>query len=288
MGKIERVILILALAGIVGIVMIVFSPDIPHARASIIVEHLGIALLVACIVGFTVELYVRRQMRLQMNRMLQDVGTDVFKAALGHEFPESIWDQVSTHLLLNPIIRENMSIEYNLENLQECNGDFVRARTCWSYTIHNLNSTRDWLYPFSVALDRCLDSRFRDQTKFNRVEVDGHHLQDEHLSIDVREAEVTCKTTITLRPDESKEIGIYGESVYRSDQVIPFSMTDPTENITVTISKPPNIAVTVDPLHPREERLKELPTASPESRRCWIITGGLLPGHGVCIRWFPC
>ena len=69
--------------------------------------------------------------------------------------------------------------------------------------------------------------------------------------------------------------------------MIPFSMTDATENLSVNISKPATIEVVVDLLHPREQRLKEIPTASPDTRKGWALAGGLLPGHGVCIRWFP-
>lgn len=281
----ERVFEVLGATGVVGILMLVFSPPIPNATISAIVQNIGMAFLVAGIVGITVEVYVRAQTKLQMDKMLEEIGADVFKASLKHEFPDSIWDQLYTHLLLNPVMRRDVTIDYSLESLPESGGQFLKTRTCWSYTVYNLNTTREWLYPLAAALDRCLDPRFSAQTDFNKVEVDGQPLQD--LEKQVCETEVTCRATLTLRPGESKKVTIYGESVYRSDQVIPFSMTDSTENLTVIVSKPPSIAVTVDPLHPREERLKELPTAPPESRRVWILVGGLLPGHGVIIRWFP-
>lgn len=286
MSRIGQLVIILTFVGVVGIIMIGFSPGIQDANISTVMKHLGIAFIVACIVGITVELYVRREMRLQMERMLQEVGSDVFKAVLGHIFPQSIWDQVFAHLLLNPVIRQNMKIDLNLENLPECNGDFVRVQVCCSYTVSNLSS-RDWIYQFSAALDRPQDYRFRDQANFNRVEVGGHRLQHERIIIDKRDGEICCRTTITLGPDESKKVEIHGESVYRSDQIFPLAMVDPTENITITISKPSNIALTVDPLHAREDRLEEEPTASPELRKTWRINGGLLPGHGVSIRWFP-
>ena len=257
MRKVDRAIMVLAGAGIIGILMIVFGPRLAIPWSTI-VTNIGMGFLVAGIVGITVELYVREQMRRQMDRMLHDVGTDVFKAALGHEFPKSIWEQVSTHLLLNPVIRENLCIDYDLKNLSGHVGEFVKVRTCWSYTVRNLNTTREWIYWLSCALDRCPASRFSDQARFTCIEVNGQRIADEWLIKDANEAEVTCKTEVTLQPGQRKEVRIYGKSIYRSDQVIPFSMTDPTENLTVNVSKPKNIAVTVDPLHPREERLKEV------------------------------
>ena len=161
MWRVDRAIMVLASAAIIGILMIVFGPRLAVPWSTII-TNIGMGFLVAGVVGITVELYVREQMRRQMDRMLHDVGTDVFKAALGHEFPESVWEQVSTHLLLNPVIRKNVNVDYNLANLSGDSGEFVRVQTCFSYTVCNLNTVQEWSYPCVASLDRCLDSRFHD------------------------------------------------------------------------------------------------------------------------------
>lgn len=288
MEKRWQVFLLLLVAGVIGIIVIVSSHWIPNDTASAVLLHIGIGLLVAGIVGLTVEWYVREQMRLQMDRMLKDIGTDVFKAALGHEFPESIWHQISTHLLMNPIIRRDLSLDYSLEEMPESGKDFLMVKTCWSYTLTNLNTEEERLYKLAAALDCCLDSSFRGYTRFTRVEIDGKAVNEDDLTVEYREAEVVCRTIVTLQPSGSKHVTLYGESVYRKEQIIPFSMTDATENLTVCVSKPPNIVVVVDALHPREQRLIKQPTSSPDSHVSWILLGGLLPGHGVCIRWFPC
>lgn len=286
MWRLDRAIMVLAGAGIIGILMIIFGPILATPWSTII-TNIGMGFLVAGIVGITVELYVREQMKRQMDRMLHDVGADVFKAALGHEFPESVWEQISTHLLLNPVIRKNVNVDYNLEDLPGESGEFVKVQTCFSYTVCNLNTVQEWNYPCVASLDRCLEPRFHDNINFSKVEIDGRVLEEKEFEKDYHDAELVCRSRIILQPGQSREIRIHGESVYRSDQVIPFSMTDATENLSVNISKPATIEVVVDPLHPREQRLKEIPTASPDTRKGWALAGGLLPGHGVCIRWFP-
>lgn len=289
MRNMKGVIAALVGAGVCGLVIIVLVAILgsgePGDPVSQIVRNVGGGFLVASVVGITVELYVRRQMRLQMDRMLREVRTDVFEAVLGHEFPESIWEQVSSCLLLSPVMRKNVSLDYVLENLTESHGDFIQARVCWSYVVCNLDRSREWVYPVVAVIDRCLGSS--EQTRITRVEVDGEPVSEENLDRKDNETEVSCKTSVTLPRAGSRRVTVHGESVYRTGQVVTFSMADPTENLVITISNPPSIAVRVDPLHTREERLEEQPAASPESHRSWMITGGLLPGHGVSIKWFP-
>jgi len=288
MAKGDWVFWIFGAAGVAGLVMIIFGFDIRDDRWSTVATHIGIAFVAAAVVGSTIELYVRRQMQLKVDKMLEDVGKDVFRFTLGHLFPESIWNQVQTYLLRNPVIRRDMRIEYSLEQLLEPNGDFLRAQMCFDYTVSNLDTTTEQVYPIVSALDRCLDSRFHDQADFTKVEIDGNPLGNESLSKEPHDTEIICKTNVTLKAGQTKRVTICAQSVYPCTQVIPFSMTDPTENLEIVISKPPNIEVHVDPLHPREQRLREVPTASPVSRRSWRIVGGVLPGQGVNIRWFTC
>ena len=140
MRNIKSVIFFLGVIGIIGILMIIFSPQIPNTRWSVIVNNIGLGFLVACIVGSLVELYVREQMKLQMERMLKDVGSNVFKASLGHEFSELIWEQVNTHLLLNPFLRKDLIIDCILEKLQHNTEEFIKVQMSISYKLKNLNT----------------------------------------------------------------------------------------------------------------------------------------------------
>jgi len=287
MKNIGKVIWFLIIFGIIGILAIIFSPYIPNARWSEVVNNIGLGFLVACIVGILVELYVREQMKIQMQQMLKDIGSNVFKASLGQEFPESIWEQVTTHLLLNQFLRKDLNIDCIIEKLQG-REEFVKVQMSISYTLKNLNSIQKANYPFACSIDRCTHADFRDSTKFNSIKVGGQDISLDECRIDTADdAEITCRKWLVLNKGEETTISINSESVYRNHETTPFSLTDPTENFMINISKPSDITLAVDTLHPREERLIETPTASPTSHRCWRISGGLLPGNGVSVRWFP-
>ena len=58
MWRVDRAIMVLAGAGIIGILMIIFGP-LPAIPWSTIITNIGMGFLVAGIVGITVELYVR-------------------------------------------------------------------------------------------------------------------------------------------------------------------------------------------------------------------------------------
>ncbi|MEW6142678.1 MAG: hypothetical protein AB1597_05900 [Chloroflexota bacterium] len=219
--------------------------------------------------------------------MLKTVGQDVFKASLGHTFPKEIWDEVAAHLLRNPIIRRNLDIQYDLSDRGELSNDFLAVSTCWSYMLENLDTVRSIDYPVVAALDRCPDCKYRDRARFVAIEVDGRSLPEDVLRVDeTSEAEIQMRTSVKLEPGQRKVVTLKGESVYPSENIIPFSLTDSTINIEVTVAHPIRIGVVIDPLHPREERLRKVPSANPSQTETWRIEGGLLSGHGVVIRWF--
>ena len=126
MWTVRKVILYLSIAGLIGALMIYFSTRISGELWPKIVETLGLALIVSCIVGIIMELYLREQMKLQMTRMMREVSTDVFKKSLGHDFPECIWQQVTSHLLLNQFIRKDLTIDCNVTKLEGGTEDFIK------------------------------------------------------------------------------------------------------------------------------------------------------------------
>lgn len=286
MLKIDKVFIILIVAGIIGLLMMIFGGGLRNELGVKIVENVGMGLFVAFIVGIAVEMYVRRRMTIEMDRMLKDVGTDVFKAALGHEFPESIWKQVTAHLLQNQFIRKDLTIDFQLESIKDGSDEFIKAQMCIVYTLINLNNIPA-KYPLACSVDRGTHVKYRDSTKFTRIKIGEEEIPLDNCQTNVDESEITCRREIPLKPNERKTISINSEGVYSNHETIPFSLTDSTENFTIHVCKPSNINVAVDTLHPREERLREEPTAAPESHKSWRIDGGLLPGHGISVRWFP-
>jgi hypothetical protein len=95
-----------------------------------------------------------------------------------------------------------------------------------------------------------------------------------------------CKTEIDIGPEEEKEIVIRGQTCISKDAVFPHSMVDPSEDFQIDITMPPEIGVLVYPLHPRDERLRAIPTASDKDHKCWRIDGGILPGHGIVMKLY--
>lgn len=77
----------LAVIGLLGIALIIASPFFATGVWETIFSHLGIAFLVACILGFTVENFVR-------NRFTRRLARDVFEATIGHFLPTEFQDEM--------------------------------------------------------------------------------------------------------------------------------------------------------------------------------------------------
>lgn len=279
---VTHVLLYVGILGIAGIVLGNWLVDSELWKK--VIEGIGIGLIVASLVGMSVERYTKQQMWIETNRMVKEIRTNVFRASLGSQFPDSLWVQIWNHLMLRPVLRKEVALDYQLE-LLEGYADFLNVQVCWSYRLCNLNPITRQEYPFVAALDKPFHQELSPLTKFTDIKVNGASVLSD-CCIEETSTEVICRTIISLAANEEKQVLIRGITALRRDQVIPHSMVDPSEDLEISVLKPEGIDLALDPLHPREDRLTEIPTAS-EDRRCWRIAGGILPGHGVCLRWYP-
>jgi hypothetical protein len=180
-------------------------------------------------------------------------------------------------------LRQRVCIEYQLEFLPDY-PEFVHVRACWSYTLCNRNPTASQVYRLAGGPDKPFDQDLSRRTRFTKVTVDG-------AAISVTKTEspqlLLCSADIEVPAKGARHIVLEGETALGIRQVFPHAMLDATEDLEISVTKPDTIEVVVETLHPRESRLQEVPTASETTRRCWRVVGGILPGHGVCIKWYP-
>jgi hypothetical protein len=82
---IERIVLFVI--GVLGVVLIAASPFLVSGVWETVLSHFGIAFMVSCILGFTVESFVRKRFTTRLAR-------DVFEATIGHLLPTEFQDEM--------------------------------------------------------------------------------------------------------------------------------------------------------------------------------------------------
>ena len=274
------------IAIITGIAMVIGATKI-EAGSNLggIIDSLGVSLLAAGLIGFPFEYYSQRNLNRMTEKSIESITQDVFKASLGSYFPDTIWEQIWRHILSVPVLRQDVRLDFQIDNHRD--SGYVKLNFAWPYTLKNLRTTSTYEYPFVAAIDKSLNRDHSGEAAFSEITVDGNNLLN-NGSCEFTESsgELTCKVMIPIDAGGDVKVVIRGTTVMSCEQVFPHSMSDLTENLTVSVIKPDDMSVEIDPLHPREERVEEVVTSSAEKRREWHIEGGILPGQGVNIRWF--
>ena len=112
----------------------------PSFFASLL-RDLGLAGLVALLVGALIEKASRKRQEEDFNTHLQNVSQETFKAVIGHKIPESIVDKVLGTVLRKAIIRENSRLKLRLSDIPgRETGDYILLNCTHQYILRNLSS----------------------------------------------------------------------------------------------------------------------------------------------------
>jgi hypothetical protein len=128
---------IMALVGLLGIIAIFIAGKIGEPFWKSGVEHLGTAIFIAAILGFTIHIWLERQLT-----------EDVFSAAMGYELPDELKEEIR-FVYGNRILCEDHSQSMQIEDLK--NG-FVRVIIGTERMLRNIAQTEQELN-ISLGID---------------------------------------------------------------------------------------------------------------------------------------
>lgn len=83
------------------------------------VKQLGSALLVATVILYFVEKKAREEQAKISDELRQRISENVFEAVLGTNAPKEVVQQVMTSVFAKKVIRENMTLHYNIESVSD-------------------------------------------------------------------------------------------------------------------------------------------------------------------------
>ena len=127
----------LGLAAVLAIAGLHFAHFLPWQWAVQLAEHIATAILIACILGLTIDLWLKKQLT-----------EDVFSAAMGYELPEDLRKEVR-YVYGNKLLCKHH--QQNAEIVDLDNG-FVSIIVGCERTFENIGETPQTL-PLSVGID---------------------------------------------------------------------------------------------------------------------------------------
>lgn len=229
-----------------------------------ILPEIGIALLTASILGFTIHKW-----------MSGEIQRDVFNAAIGHVLRPELREEIGWICQFDLLaIRSNLKVD-----IEEINDEVVKVscsvdREIENISIHN-NKTQntisvdDWgIRGFKPNI---LDCQLIRRGKSNPFK-----------EIDYTDASViSARTTqVTLRPGEKVRFLSKGVEYRRKNDLLHFAFTIPTVNPRIEVSASPSIEFRYGFSHHGEQ--EEEPYASRKT-----LQGTYLPGMHIGVRWWP-
>jgi hypothetical protein len=230
-----------------------------------IVPEIGVALLVASILGFTIERWMRAELR-----------RDVFLAAVGHLLPPEFRAEVSRiigytvicerHLLLvtidnigNGVVRITSSVERTIRN-----------RSAYPQDIKNITHIDDWGYH-----------------QVGRAEIVECILEIEGVSIDAGEPKINAYSVYretpekTLKPDQVANLRSRYIEYKPINDDLHYSFATPTMNPEIEVHVPSDLDCIFGFGTPSENAVESKYTPRKQ------LIGTYFPHQSMRVRWWP-
>lgn len=266
------------LAGAVYAVAFGFLSGHPVGRD--IMAAFGDALLVASVLSFTVDRYVKL-------RLASEVARDVLSYAVGFEVPKEI-QQAMKNMIQMPFVRRNFKMLVKLEALG-ADGQYVTVITKVSYSVENL-AGRTRQYDF---LSRIETSRYPLKGRSDIRSLGVTKLGDKNAEFSYRGSALESKldrgqtfvqfkqpVLIPGKPQVNPEFWTERSTVMKSSDTYLLDFLEPTIGVTIEADAPDDFDVTF--LAPDGRHIEEFPPNRPTS---WYDGGVYLPGQHLRIAW---
>jgi hypothetical protein len=240
-------------------------------------RDIGIAMMVAGILTFVIEMYAR-------SRLQDEIRSGVIEAAFRRLIPPAIFDDVKLYVFGARVLKRDWEIEMLLlksPRLSAQYPDLYVSRTVISYQLHNLTGSHI-VEPLHIHLDE--DVVGVDESgplpRFESIRIGLDTYTDGELKGKLQRNGALFEDKVDLAPGYLQLVICLWEIVRVPDTFV-WSTTKATEGARIVIESVgvPEIAFEVRALHPDPNRLLEHVPG-----RTWVFTGGMLPWQGFQVR----
>ena len=248
-----------------------------------IFHEIGHAIIVASVLGVTVDLYARKRHEILADEVTRKINTDVIGAIYGQQFPAKIRAEVQKNFLEQRIHREDLEVTYSFSVLPG-NGERLLVKEQSSFIFVN---TTDQAVPYELeAFVECpIEEGLRQHCKIVSASIDGEPVAEDELmgKFFADGMELRWSKTITIPAQGRVEISSACQTIKYMRDVESWSTLYPSDGITlsVTLDAPLNVfAKCVNSGTLKQE------VDSIHFKR-WKLDNGLFPGQSLTFWWNP-
>ena len=268
---------------------------------TLLLKEGGIALMIASILGYTVEAMSRKKQEEEVNNFIQLISEDVLSAVFKKIVPDPIFDQIKTAVLEETVIKKDAVLTCDLYHLSENDianlkltkdeaANYLKCEMTSTYTLINLSEVPIKSHRVQSGTSCDLDGEFYSHLKIHSVVI-----KDE---LDQSEVDACLDRKQDGRLHFSKEINLAGKSnggengipisfcystFKRINDADVWSTVLPTENMTLNVNYPDGFKVGATSQHPSP--LTPLPVNLYANRVGYELKKGIFPYQGISYWW---
>jgi hypothetical protein len=258
-----------------------------------ILDELGIALVIGFVISFTIEKISRREFHAEIEKRIDVVQRQVFRATYQRNIPEGIIEEIEELVFASNFIRKNYVTSYDLESVFVKNLDandaalpstyLVRERINSSYQVENI--TRG---------ERTFVLRFYSETPphnslarycgLEKLEINGKRIPESKIT-KRQDADISSVSlSITLGPGECISVNLMWSTFKNMEDVELLQSLLPSDGMTLRARFPRNTAVCgAAAIH--RSPLVVTDGMTDEGFREWRIEAAVLPHQGIIFWW---
>lgn len=285
-----------------GLDKIVISDSYPLLSLVVVaitlfIKEAGIAIMIAAVLGYTVEELSRAKQLKEINEFTQKVSENVLAAVFKKIIPDSIYGEVKRSVLDQTIIKLDAKLRYNLKEIpkSEASKYGLTSEECDLYLICEVTTTHKLKNLSEIAIKgheiKCgvscdLHKGLSEKVVIHRAII-GEVLTEEELqkSIELGDGRGVkqFKKVIDLEPEEELSICFCSTTFKRIEDTEVWTTLTPTENMTVEISFPEKLEVGVRANHPKKAVM--VPANPADNIVTYELTHGVFPFQGITFWW---
>jgi hypothetical protein len=230
---------------LLGIIFLLWASKVEkHSTSQDVLRDLGLALLIAAVVGATYEVFAR-------GHFIRDTMAATLSEIIGDIVRDDIWDEVKDQIIKKEIIRENMDIFLGISSDVDPQCNPAELWLKFNYELRGLHSRPRRK---TIELMHYLDDHVVGENlpRFESIEVDGKKYPTRNLS------EGVFKTPVELHDRKGKATSVVIERYELT--YIPGSynltMTEMTKGIKLFLTDIPKGIETIVNIRPHVEKVR--------------------------------
>ncbi|MEH8015653.1 hypothetical protein MN202_00275 [Rheinheimera muenzenbergensis] len=261
----------------------------------LIARELGVTAVVASIVGFTIEKFLKKRQFEASEQFREQLGKNVLSAVFKRFIPDTLYEEIKDSVLESTILKKDSVMTYEISfpqdvDLNDVKADLrkelVKVKITSEHVISNQGYTkRKFKVRYGVSCD--LDKILADRVKIDYGQIGEIPMSDKELSDFTKKLDgnsgVGFEKEIELGPQDEIKVLFRSHTFRRKNDSEIWTTTTPADGMKLKIIAPQSIEIYGRGLHTKPVK-KEICIHN-ENAFTFNINAGVYPHQGFAFWW---